>query len=279
VNNSHPPGRLAGKTAVVTGSTAGIGRGIAERFAREGASVVVSGRNDDRGHAVTDGIVAAGGTAVYLQADVGDGAAIEHLVGFAVETYGRLDIMVNNAHSGKSGTITDMDEAAWDRHLSVALRSVFLGCRSAVLRMLEHGTGGSLINVSSSLGMRPGRRNASYSTAKAAIINLTRSIAVDFAEDGIRANTLSPSWIIVREMDEYLTRDPEILGRNGAVYPLRRPGLPEDVANAALFLASDEASFITGHNLVVDGGLTAQLPEAVVDPLGDYFRDLIARGG
>jgi NAD(P)-dependent dehydrogenase (short-subunit alcohol dehydrogenase family) len=240
--------------------------------------VVVSGRNDERGRQVVDEISSAGGSAAYFHADVGVGASLEGLVHCAVETYGSVDVMVNNAHSGKSGSIIEMDEFAWDAHMSVALRSVFLGCRFAVIEMLKQG-GGSLINISSSLGMRPGRRNASYSTAKAAIINLTRSIAVDFGADNIRANTISPSWIIVREMNEYLQRDQEVMGRNGAVYPLRRPGMPEDVANAAVFLASDESSFITGHNLVVDGGLTAQLPEAVVDPLGDYFRDLISRGG
>lgn len=272
-------GRLAGRSAVVTGSTAGIGRGIAKRFAAEGAHVVVNGRNDDRGRQVVDEILGSGGTAAYFHADVGDGGAIEEMVRFAVYTYGRIDVMVNNAHSGKSGSISEMDESAWDAHMAVALRSVFLGCRLAVLEMLKQGGGGSLINISSSLGMRPGRCNASYSTAKAAIINLTRSIAVDFGMHNIRANTISPSWIIVRDMDEYMRRDPEVMGRNGAVYPLRRPGMPEDVANAALFLASDESSYITGHNLVVDGGLTAQLPEAVVDPLGEYFRDLIAREG
>jgi NAD(P)-dependent dehydrogenase (short-subunit alcohol dehydrogenase family) len=272
-------GRLDGRVAVITGSTAGIGRGIATRFAAEGANVVVSGRDDRRGREVVAEISSAGGTAVFFQADVSEGSEIEELVHFAVKSFGRLDIMVNNAHSGKSGSILEMDESAWDAHMSVALRAVFLGCRFAVLEMRRQGDGGSLINISSSLGMRPGRRNASYSAAKAAIINLTRSIAVDFGADNIRANTISPSWIIVREMNEYMSRDPEIMGRNGAVYPLRRPGTPEDVASAALFLASDESSFVTGQNLVVDGGLTAQLPEAVVEPLGDYFRDLISRRG
>ena len=249
--------RLANKVAVVTGSTSGIGRASAELFAAEGARVVVVGRRRELGEQVVDGIVAKGGTASYFYADVSQGDQLRDLIDFAVDTYGRLDILMNNAYSGNQDSVVNLSEADWDAAHAGTVKAVFLGCKYAIPEMIRTG-GGAILNVGSHLGLVAGRRNASYAAFKAALIHLSRQMAVDYGTDGIRVNALCPARIVTEDKKKMLDANPDEVRRQKLAYPLGRPGTMREAAQAALFMVSDESSFITGHALVVDGGMTAQ---------------------
>jgi len=254
--------RLAGKAALITGSSSGIGRACAERFAAEGACVVINGFPLERGEQVAEEIRASGGSADYCRADVRKSEELQRLVQFAVETYGRLDILMNNAAGGRSAAVVEQAEADWDDVFASTVRAAYLGSKYAIPLMIEAG-GGSILNTASVHGLFGGSRGAAYDAAKAAIINLTRQMAVDYGKHGIRVNALCPGRILTEGKLKWLEGHPEEVRRQKLVYPLGRPGTLREIANAALFLASDEASFVTGHALVVDGGLTAQLQDAV----------------
>jgi NAD(P)-dependent dehydrogenase (short-subunit alcohol dehydrogenase family) len=253
--------RLKGKVAVITGSTSGIGRASAELFAEEAAQVIINGRRRELGQEVVDGIVTQGGTASYFYADVSKSEDITALIDCALHTYGRLDILMNNAYSGRSASVVDMTEANWDAMFAVMLKAPILACKYAIPHMIEQG-GGSIINTSSVHGILAGRGNAPYNTFKAGLINLTRQMAVDYGRDGIRVNALCPGRIVTEGKVEFLKARPDEVRRQKYTYPLGRPGSMRECAYAALFLASDESSFVTGHALMVDGGLTAQLQDA-----------------
>ena len=274
-------GRLEGKVAVVTGSTSGIGRASAVLFAKEGARVVVNGRRKELGEEVVAEIGAAGGAATFFHADIAEKGKVQALVEYAVDAYGRLDIMMNNAnvrdntYTGRGGgSVVTLEEEAWDASTSTALRAIFLGCKYAIPEMIRNG-GGSIINVSSVHGLLVGRGSAPYETAKAGMINLTRQVALDFGKQGVRANAICPGLIVIERFKERFENE-ENMRREEVLYPVGRPGWPIDVAQAALFLASDESSFITGHALVVDGGLTIQLQETVAHMVEETLRE---RGG
>ena len=274
-------GRLDGKVAVITGSTSGIGRASATLFASEGAKVVVNGRRKELGEEVVREITAAGGAATFHHADVAEKGAVQALVGHAVATYGRLDVMVNNAnardasYTGAGGrTVVEMEEEAWDAYASTALRVVFLGCKYAIPEMVKNG-GGSIVNISSVHGLLVARNSPTYETSKAGIINLTRQVALDFGRQGIRVNALCPGRIIIERWKDRFA-DRENMRREEALYPIGRPGWPVEAAFAALFLACDESSFVTGHALVVDGGLTIQLQDSLVFKIEETLSE---RGG
>lgn len=267
-------GRLQDKVAIITGSTSGIGRATAVLFAQEGARVVVNGRRKELGEQVVEEIRAAGGTATFFHGDVGQSETIQAMIAHAVSTYGRLDIMMNNAHSGRRGTVVSLSEEDFDATMATSLKAVFLGCKYAIPEMIKGG-GGSIINVSSVHGVAASARNVLYDTVKAAIINLTRQVALDFGHQGIRANALCPGLIIIERMKERFA-DEQNLRREEVLYPVGRPGYPIDAARAALFLASDDASFVTGHALMVDGGLTIMLQDTVAYMMEDALRE---RGG
>lgn len=255
--------KLSGKVAVITGSTTGIGRACAERFAAEGARVVVSDEgNVEMGQAVVESMRIQGGEAVYQPADVRDRAALAALIECAVQTYGRLDILMNNAVTGKSAAIVEQDEAEWDSLFASSIKAVFLGAKFAIPHMIQEG-GGTIVNVASVHGLLGGRQNAAYNAAKGAIVNLTRQMAVDYGHYNIRVNALCPGRILTERKLTWLDTRPDEQRRQHIVYPLRRPGTLDEIAKAALFLASDDSSFVTGHALVVDGGLTAQLQDAL----------------
>ncbi len=256
--------RLEGKVALITGSTSGIGRACAELFAREGANVVINdhGLDPGLGDQVVDKIKAKGGDASYYQADVSDPDQIRALVGFALDTYGRIDVLMSNAYSGKNNSVTETDDADWDRAYAVTVRASAVACKETIPQMIKQG-GGSVIITASVHGLMGGRKNAAYNAFKAALINLTRQMAVDYGRDGVRVNALCPGRILTEAKMVMLAEHPEEVRRQGLVYPLGRPGTLNEIACAALFLASDESSFVTGHPLVVDGGLTAQLQDAV----------------
>lgn len=253
--------RLANKVALVIGSTSGIGRASAELFAEEGAKVVINGRRREIGKQVVDKIVSKGGTAGYCYADVSQGDQVRDLIRFAVDTYGRLDIVMNNAYSGPQNSVVELSESDWDAAYAGMLKPVFLACKYAIPEMIRGG-GGVVLNVGSHLGLVAGRRDASYATFKAALIHLTRQMAVDYGVDGIRVNALCPGRIVTEKKQDMLNAHPEEVRRQRFTYPLGRPGTLREAAQAALFMVSEESSFITGHALSVDGGMIAQAADS-----------------
>lgn len=253
-------GRIEGKVALITGAASGIGAATAELFAREGARVVLADVQDELGRGVVERIRGTGGTAEYIHCDVSVGEDVGGMVRKAVDTYGKLDILYNNAGLARGGTITEISEEDWDLVIDVDLKSVYLGCRYAIPEMRKAG-GGAIISTASIAGLRGSPRLNAYSAAKAAVVNLTRTVAGEVGHLNIRVNCICPG-IIVTPIWRQVGASPESMqqARWDAMAQrvlLRRVGMPEDVAKAALFLASDDASYVTGHALVVDGGMTA----------------------
>ena len=250
--------RLAGKVAIVTGSTAGIGKGAAELFAKEGAKVVVSGRTVEAGERVAEVIRAGGGEAMFVKADVSQTADVQRLVAEAVAAYSKLDVLFNNAGIGNKGLTADESEESWDLCMTVNLKSVFLGIKYAVPEMIRNG-GGSIVSNASMWGITASHRCAgSYVASKAAIIGLTKKAALDYAKQKIRVNCISPGdigFVGMENEEDYWTR-PDIVEDFETRQPYPHMGTPEDCAYAALYLASDESAFVTGANLVLDGGMT-----------------------
>ena len=254
--------RLAEKVAIITGAAEGIGRSCALTFAREGAAVVVADRNAATGEACAHEIATAGGTAISVQTDVADAAAVAALVQRTVDHFGRLDVLVSNAGIGGrslgDGPVHQCTPEAWDQIMAVNLRGTFLVCKYALPAMFERG--GSIVTIASVLGM-VGTQGLfdthAYATSKAGIIGLTRNIAAHYARQGIRANAIAPGLIDTR-MAARTKANPELAAQVAFWQPLGVVGQPRDVADAAVFLASDEARFITGIVLPVDGGWTAQ---------------------
>ena len=255
--------RLAGKVALITGAAQGIGKGTALLFAREGAKVAIVDVDAPHGRETIAEIEAAGGEAVFLERDVADEAQIKAMVAETVERFGRLDVLFNNAYWTKYANVVQLDSAAWDHSLNVMLKAVYLGCKYAIPRMIENG-GGSIISTSSVHGLLAAANSAAYEAAKAGVINLMREVAVSFGHQGIRANAICPGWIVTEKGEQHIRERPGLLEQAKAMYPVGRPGRPSDIGYAAVYLASDESSFVTGHALVVDGGLTCQLQDSLV---------------
>ena len=251
--------RLAEKTAVITGSGRGIGRACAQRFAREGAAVVVSDVDANAAEETTRAIVDAGGTALCHPADVTDSAQVDALVDRAVSELGRLDVMFNNAGGARPEPTDRIDDDQYRKVLALNLDGVFFGTRAALRVMLPQRSGCILITTSGAgLGAVPGL--ASYGMAKAAVINLAKSVAAEYGERGIRANVISPGPIASEGFSAYLDSVEGLREQMESGVPVRRLGTGDDIANAALFLASDEASYVTGVVIPVDGGLAALYP-------------------
>lgn len=247
--------RLAEKVALVTGGGSGIGRATCERFAAEGARVVVADINHASARETADHISAAGGTAQAVEVDVTQGVAVVAMATKAIEAFGRIDILVNNAGASFGDDILTIDEETWDRNLTLVLKSVYLCCRVVVPGMIERA-GGSIVNISSVNGLA-GLGEEPYGAAKAGMVNLTENLAIKYGQYGVRANCICPGTIRTPIWQARVDRDPDVFETLTKWYPLGRVGEPDDVANAALFLASDEASWITGAVLRVDGGLLA----------------------
>lgn len=252
-------GRLENKVAVITGAASGMGRGTAIRFAGEGAAVVIADLNEDGGAGVVRECGENGGNAVFQKTDVASETDVRTAVARAVKEFGRLDIIYNNAGLiGPVGSIEGTPVEDWDRAFAVLTRGVFLGMKHAIPEMRKNG-GGSIISTASIAGLSGGFGPHAYSAAKAAVVNLTRSVALEVAKYKIRVNCICPGGINTPIFNA-LTSDATQIEQLLASCPLKRSGHPEDIANMALFLASDEAQFITGQAMVVDGGVTAGPP-------------------
>jgi NAD(P)-dependent dehydrogenase (short-subunit alcohol dehydrogenase family) len=256
--------RLANKVALVTGAGTGIGRATGLLFAQEGARVVAQDVNADTAQETVQLIKQAGGEAVSMGGDVTSSAEAETIVKKAVDTYGRLDVLFNNAGIWRGGTILDISEADWDRTMSVNVKGIYLVSRYAVQQMMRQESG-SIINAASVAALRGSPMSAAYHASKGAVLLLTKCMAVDFGRYGIRVNCICPGIIDTQMADQLLTyrslgdddRKQALLETYEARHPVGRFGQPGEVAKVVLFLASDESSFVTGAAWSVDGGLSA----------------------
>src|SRR5947209_2186507 len=250
--------RLEGKVALITGAGSGMGRAAAELFATEGAKIVVTDVVDDAGNATVGAVRAAGGDATYVRADVSSWSDCEAMVQCATDTYGGLHVLYNNAgiFPADDGGVLDTPESTWDKVMEINLKGVWLGCRAGIPAMIASG-GGSIVNVASFVAlMGAATAQVAYTASKGGVLSMTREIAVEYARQGIRANALCPGPIETPLLRELLA-DPDRRARRMVHIPMGRLGRAEELAKAALFLASDDASFMTGAALVVDGGITA----------------------
>ena len=247
--------RFQDRVVVVTGSGSGIGRVMAKRFAAEGAKVGVVDWVEGRADQVAGEILKVGGKADAITGDVSRGGEVESIFAQVAARLGPVDILVNNAAIADGDDVLKIDEPTWERDVAVVLKSVFL-CSKAVLPSMIERHGGVIINITSVNGLSA-LGNEAYSAAKAGVINLTQGLAVRYGVHGIRCNAIAPGTIRTPIWQERVDRDPVVFQRLIKWYPLGRVGEPEDISNAAMFLASDDASWITGTVLTVDGGLLA----------------------
>ena len=249
--------RLDGKVALISGGSRGMGAFEAELFVQEGAKVVICDVRDDEGDALAKKIVDMGGEAAFVHLDVTSESDWAAAVREAVERYGKLDVLVNNAGVSARGSIEETSPDDWDRVMDINAKGVFLGTRSAIPEMRKAG-GGSIINISSQLGLvGMGESSPQYQASKGAVRIFSKSAAIQYAHEGIRVNSVHPGPIIT-PMTEARRSDEVVRQRMISRIPLGRYGESEDVAYGVLYLASDESSFVTGSELVIDGGWTAQ---------------------
>jgi NAD(P)-dependent dehydrogenase (short-subunit alcohol dehydrogenase family) len=255
-------GQMEGRVALITGAGSGIGRAAAQRFAAEGCAVAVVDMMATAAAETAGKIVAEGGRAISCPADVTVDAEVRTAVGHAVEAFGGLDVLYNNAGVNSSGSIVDATEEDWDRCLAVNAKGTFLCSRAAVEYLAASGSG-AIVNQGSVAALVGIPSFAAYCAAKGAVVALTRSMAIDLAPRGIRVNAICPGTVFTPLMEPMLRArgdgDMQVgLARTVVKYPIGRLGTPEEIASAALFLASDQASFLTGSVLAADGGMTAQ---------------------
>ncbi|MBW4661297.1 MAG: SDR family oxidoreductase [Drouetiella hepatica Uher 2000/2452] len=252
--------RVEGKACVVTGAGSGIGKAIAERLAEEGGKVLCVDRNGKAAAETADGIHKSGGTADTFTADVSDSQQVDQFVARCVELYGQINVLVNNAGVNLPGVLHEVSNAVIDQTLNVNVKGVIYGCRAAIPHMLKQG-GGSIVNMSSVNGLVSEPFLAVYSASKGAIVMLTKGVALDYAKQGIRCNAICPGWVdtpINYAHAEMLGGLQKVYDTIDSFQPIGRPGQPREIAHLALFLASDEASFLTGSIIAADGGMTAQ---------------------
>jgi NAD(P)-dependent dehydrogenase (short-subunit alcohol dehydrogenase family) len=270
-------GRFEGQVAIITGGALGIGGATARKLASEGASVFIADIDDAAAAANVKTIQQAGGTAAASHVDVSQSADIARMVNEAVDLYGRLDILVQNAFgviSGVSviqGTALTVDEDGWDYGIDVLLKALYLGPKNAIPHMRATG-GGNIINLASVHSFLQESGMLVYEAAKAGVVGMTRQMAIDFGPDGIRVNAIAPGHIVGEGLAKMWEENPTGHAFFANQYPVRRTGVPDDIANGIAFLCSDDASFITGHTLAIDGGLTIQLQEMFGARQAEYIR-------
>jgi meso-butanediol dehydrogenase/(S,S)-butanediol dehydrogenase/diacetyl reductase len=256
--------RFEGRVAIVTGGSQGIGRAVAERLAGEGARVAVVARHEDTVAETVHLLRAQGAEAAGIVADVADETETKRYVAETLQAFGRVDVLVNNAGTIEIASLLDTTVEAWDRVLAVNARGVFLGCREVARQLIGQGSGGRIVNVASGAGRQGGPSISAYAASKFAVIGLTQSIAVELAPHRITVNACCPGHVTTTPLWDRI--DAEVARASGAApgatkrsavndVPLARSGLPEEIAGVVAFLASDDASFMTGESVVVDGGL------------------------
>jgi NAD(P)-dependent dehydrogenase (short-subunit alcohol dehydrogenase family) len=251
-------GRLDGKVALITGAGSGMGRCAAELFAAQGARIVVADYDEAGGAQTVASVTGAGGEATFVRADVSSASDCDAMVQHAMATFGGLHVLYNNAgvFPNDDGGVLDTPEATWERVMDINLKGVWLGCRSGIPALLASG-GGSIINVASFVAwVGAATAQIAYTTSKGGVLSMTREMAVEYGRQGIRANALCPGPIETPLLAELMS-DPARRARRLVHIPMGRLGQAEELAKAALFLASDDSSFMTGASLIVDGGITA----------------------
>jgi len=253
-------GRLAEKVVIITGAGRGIGRAAALLFASEGARLALVDINEESGEAAAEEVRLQGGEAIYVKTDLTHSAQVKKMADTVVEKYGRIDVLYNNAGINHFGKVTDADEAAWDRVMAVNAKSVFLTCKFVIPVMAKQKKG-AIINTGSSASLVGLANLSAYTASKGAVLQLTRNMALDYAKDGIRVNAICPGVTATEMTEQVIYDDPDPKAareRFDRVIPRGSMAAPIEIANAALFLASDESSYITGAAIPVDGGYTAE---------------------
>jgi NAD(P)-dependent dehydrogenase (short-subunit alcohol dehydrogenase family) len=268
--------RLVERVAIVTGGAMGIGGATARRLAEEGARVLIADVNGEEAERNRDRIRQAGGQAEVIVADIARPEDIRGYVERADSLWGRIDVLVNNAYGGRGegmqGSALDVTEEGWDRGMGLMARALFLSTKH-VVPIMRRGGGGSIVNIASVHGLLVAPGKLVYETGKAAVIAATRQTACDFGPLGIRVNAICPGHIVTERMQARWGENQAGIEFFAQHYPLRRVGRPVDIANAVVFLCSDEASFVTGHTMVVDGGMTIQLQEDLAVNTVHYIRE------
>ena len=250
-------GRLEGKVSLITGGGSGIGKASALAFAREGSKVVVADVNVDGGEQTVRLIQDTGGEATFVRADVSISSDVSDMVSHAVQTYNRLDCAFNNAGvSGGPGRVHEYTEENWNRVLNINLTGVWLCMKYEIIQMLNQG-GGAIVNTASVMGLVGGSRSPAYGATKHGVVGLTKTAAVDYAQEAIRVNAVCPGYIRTPMIEQGVLLDPGGEERVVSRHPMHRLGTPEEVAEAVVWLCSDAASFVTGHAMTVDGGYVA----------------------
>jgi NAD(P)-dependent dehydrogenase (short-subunit alcohol dehydrogenase family) len=250
--------RLADKVAIITGAGSGMGRVAAQMFAAEGAKVVAADFDASHGAETVEAVQAAGGDAVFVQTDVSDETDAAAMVAAAMDTYGRIDVPYNNAGIMPEAdhSVVDTDVAVWDQVMAVNLRGVFLGCKYAIPRMVEQGSG-SVINISSFVALLGcSVPQDAYTASKGAVLSLTRSLAVQFGPKGVRSNAICPGPIETPLLMDWLVKDEAARQLRLARNPTGRFGTPQEIVNVAIYLASDESRWTNGAHFVIDGGIS-----------------------
>ncbi|MFK7896277.1 MAG: SDR family NAD(P)-dependent oxidoreductase [Myxococcota bacterium] len=259
-------GKLDGRVAWVSGGSGGIGSATLRRFVQEGASVVCADINDEAGQKLVAELESSGGKAIYSHCDVASLDAITASINGAVDQFGRIDILFNNAATSTGGYVADLDPEGWDHSLRVMLTAAMYGMKAAIPHMLKQG-GGAVISTASIYGLVSSAGNAPYASAKAGLINLTRSAAIEYGRKGIRVNAVCPGAVETPMLDAVVGMGLKSREDIAEMHALGRTIVPEEVANLVLFLASDESSGITGQSIVVDGGLLSGCDLTGVPPM------------